>query len=66
MLTKQKRLTLLKISYRPKVFKWQMRDRTKMWAMDEKSKVDMYEEYVAPGGICQFAFWASLGGDVAQ
>ena len=62
----QKRLTLPKISYRHKV-KWQMRDRIqKMWAMNEKTKVDMYEYYVGLGGFAQFAFWASLGGDVAQ
>ena len=39
-----------------KSFKWQMRDRTKMWAMNEKSKVDMYEDYVAPGGFASLLF----------
>ena len=58
MLTKQKRLSLLKISYRPKV---KLADggiglQHKMWAMNEKSKVDMYEDYVAPGGFVPVCF----------
>ena len=32
-------------------------DRTKIWAMNEKTKVDMYEYYyVAPGGCASLLF----------